>query len=227
MREEDFWDGLNDPVKKGEIIEVSVEFQDFKNDSNVFAVLQPYCVPGEVVDTARLTYRFRPKPPVPKSRDLTLEDYEFIVFGGVDEKNRVDHEVRRWIPLEVLPALRDGEGDLDSWRQSPLRPLVERLNLPDVTLTAVAKGIDQATAQLLSEPEVQKLTDDIKTRLSKMVGTVAKINPSLGFAPTIPERLARALRLFGDGSSQRPVGELSLGVDNLLRWNPLLGQDQG
>ena len=216
LREEDFWDGLNDPVKKGEIVEISIEFQDFKNDSNVFAVLQPYCVKGPVEDTARLTYRYRPKPAIPLNRDLTTEDYEFVVFGGEDDKNRVDHDVRRWIPVEVLPALRDGEGDLDAWRQSPLRPLVERLNLPDLTLEAVAKGIDQATFQLLSEPDVQKLTDDIQIRLSKMVGTVAKIDPTLGFAPTIPERLTRALRLFGDGTSKRTVGELSLGVDNLL-----------
>ena len=216
LREDDFWGGLNDPVKNGEIIEVSVEFQDFKNDNSVFAVLQPYCVQGTVQDMARLTYRFRPNPPIPQNRDITIEDYEFVIFGGMDEKNRVDNDVRRWIPVEVLPALRDGEGDLDAWRQSPLRPLVERLNLPEVTLEAVAKGIDQATFQLLSEPEVQKLTDDIQTRLSKMIGSVAKIDPTLGFAPTIPGRLTRALRLFGDGPSQRPVGELSLGVDNLL-----------
>ena len=216
LREEDFWGGLNDPVKNGEVIDISVEFQDFKNDSNVFAVLQPYCVQGPVEDTARLTYRYRPKPSVPKNGDIAIEDYEFVVFGGTEEKNRVDHDVRRWIPVEVLPALRDSEGDLDAWRQSPLRPLLERLNLPDVTLKAAADGIDQATVQLLSEPEVQKLTDDIQTRLSKMVGTVAQIDPTLGFAPTIPERLTRALRLFGDGASQRPVGELSLGVDNLL-----------
>ena len=216
LREEDFWGGLNDPVKNGEIIEVSVEFQDFKNDKSVFAVLQPYCVQGPVQDTARLTYRYRPNPPIPQDRDMTIEDYEFVVFGGMEEKNRVDHDLRRWIPVEVLPALRDGEGDLDAWRQSPLRPLVERLNLPDVTLESVAKGIDKATVQLLSEPEVQKLTDDIQTRLSKMIGSVAKIDPTLGFAPTIPGRLTRSLRLFGDGPSQRPVGELSLGVDNLL-----------
>ena len=49
-----------------------------------------------------------------------------------------------------------------------------------------------------------------------MVGSILKIDPSLGFASTVPERLTRALRMFGDGSNQRPVGELSLGVDNIL-----------
>ena len=216
LREDDFWEGLHEPVKNREIIEISVEFQDFQKDKNVFAVLQPYCILGSVSDTARLTYRFRPKTPLPKDSEPTIGDYEFRVFGGVDEKNRLDFEVRRWIPLEVLPALRDAEGDLAAWRQSPLRPLVERLSISDATLKSVATGIDQATDQLLAEKDVKQLTEDIQARLSKMVGSVLKVDPSLGFTSTIPDRLARALRLFGDGSSQRPVGEMSLGVDNLL-----------
>jgi len=61
LREEDFWDGLTDPVKNKEIIEIAVEFQDFKKDKNIFTVLQPFCVKGSVQDTARLTYRYRPR----------------------------------------------------------------------------------------------------------------------------------------------------------------------
>jgi len=216
MRGEDFWDGLHEPANNKETIEIAVEFQDFLNDQNVFTVLQPYCVKGPVPDTARLTYIFRPKSPLPKNREISIEDYEFLVFGGVDERNRVDFDLRRWMPLEVLPALRDAESDLAAWRQSPLRPLIERLTLPESTLKTVAAGIDQATVRLLAEKDAQQLTQDIQARLSKMVGSVLTIDPSLGFAPTVPDRLVRALRMFGDGPSQRPVGELSLGVNNLL-----------
>ena len=216
LREEDFWGGLDEPTKNKESIEVAVEFQDFQQDKSIFAVLQSFCLPGSGGGIARLTYRFRPKPILPKDREPTIEDYEFVVFGGVDEKNRVDFELRRWMPLEVLPALRDAESDLAAWRHSPLRPLVERLQLSDATLESVATEIDKATQQLLAENDVQQLTQDIRNRLSQMVGSILKIDPSLGFASTIPERLTRALRMFGDGSNQRPVGELSLGVDNIL-----------
>ena len=216
LREEDFWAGLKEPTKYKEVIEIAIEFQDFKKDKSIFAVLQPFCIPGPVADTARLTYRFRPKPSLPKDRDPAIEDYEFVVFGGVDEKNRVDFDLRRWMPLEVLPALRDAESDLAAWRHSPLRPLVERLQLAKTTLDSVATEIDKATQQLLAENDVQQLTQDIRNRLSQMVGSILKIDPSLGFASTVPERLTRALRMFGDGSNQRPAGELSLGVDNIL-----------
>ena len=216
MRLEDFWAGLKEPTKNKEIIEVSIELQDFKKDKGIFAVLQQFCIPGSMADTARLTYRFRPRPSLPKDRELTIEDYEFVVFGGLEEKTRVDYELRRWIPLEVLPALRDAESDLAAWRHSPLKPLVERLRLPAATLEDVAEEIDHATRQLLAENEVQQLTQDIRSRLSQMVGSILMIDPSLGFAPTVPDRLTRALRMFGDGSNQRPVGELSLGIDNIL-----------
>lgn len=216
LREEDFWDGLTDPVKNKEIIEIAVEFQDFKKDKNIFTVLQPFCVKGSVQDTARLTYRYRPRAPLPKGRELTTEDYEFVVFGGVDEKNRISYDDRRWIPIEVLPALRDAESDLSAWRQSPLRPLIEQLRLPTATLDSVATAIDQATGQLLAENDVQQLTTSIGDHLSKMVGRILSIDPSLGFAPTIPDRLTRSLRMFGDGAKKRSVGELSLGVNNIL-----------
>ena len=216
LREEDFWTGLLAPLKNKRTIEVVIEFQDFENEPNLLAVLQSFCIPGQGLNTARLTYRFRPKPSLPKDKEPTIEDYEFVVFGGLDEKNRVDFDIRRWLPIEVLPALRDAESDLAAWRNSPLRPLVERLTVPDPVLYDVAGEIDRATSKLLAESDVKQLNQDIQTRLSQMVGGVLKIDPSLGFTPTLPERLIRSLRMFGDGSSQRPVGELSLGVDNVL-----------
>ena len=96
LREEDFWAGLNEPVKNREVIEVAIEFQDFQKEQSIFAVLQPYCILGPVTDTARLTYRFRPKPSLLKKPQLAIGDYEFVVFGGTDEKNRVDFDTRRW-----------------------------------------------------------------------------------------------------------------------------------
>lgn len=216
LRREDFWDGLKEPVKDEEVIEVSIEFQDFQKDVSVFAVLQSYCIPGSGPATARLTYRFRPISPLPKNRDLTIEDYEFILFGGVNEGQTIDYQFRRWIPIEVLRALRDAERDLSTWRQSPLRPLVENLSISDATLESVATGIDQATDQLLAEKDVNRLIRDIRSRLANMVGSILEIEPTLGFTPTIPERLTRELRMFGDGVKKRSVGELSLGIDNVL-----------
>ncbi|AII57414.1 ATP-dependent nuclease [Dehalococcoides mccartyi] len=216
LKEEDFWDGLKQPVTNKLALEIAVEFQDFQEDKSILAVLQSYLVKGVIPDTARLTYRFRPRSPLPKGRDVTIEDYEFVVFGGVDEKNRVGYDVRRWMPIELLPALRDAESDLSAWRDSPLRPLIERLQIPPAKLDTVAGSIDQATNELMKEKDVQTLIASIESRLVKMIGGVISVGPSLGFTPTNPDRLLRSLRMFGDGTSKRNVSDLSLGINNIL-----------
>ena len=216
LREDDFWDGLANPVKAHEVVEVSIELTDFKGDQNLFSILQQYLVKGGTPDTARLTYQFRPKTPLPQDRPLTIGDYEFVIFGGENEANQVGYRERRWLALEVLPALRDAESDLSSWRRSPLRPLVERLAVTDNTLQVVATALDAATGQLLSEQGVQDLETGIQQRLQKMIGGLIAIEPSLGFASSRPDRLLKGLGLYGDGQFKRPVGDLSLGVSNVL-----------
>ena len=72
LREEDFWAGLKEPIKNKEIIEVVVEFRDFQNDTHSFAILQPFCIPGTSATTARLTYRFRPKPAMSQEDSPTV-----------------------------------------------------------------------------------------------------------------------------------------------------------
>ena len=41
LRFEDFWDGLERPLKKNDEIEVSLEFRDFEKSENLLAVLGP------------------------------------------------------------------------------------------------------------------------------------------------------------------------------------------
>ena len=56
LRQEDFWDGLVDPIKNNSSIEIVVEFEDFQGDKNILAVLQPYLVAGSGVDDLALAY---------------------------------------------------------------------------------------------------------------------------------------------------------------------------
>ena len=53
-------------------------------------------------------------------------DYEFVLFGGNRPENSVGYELRRWMPMDLFPALRDAESDLARWTRSPLRPLLDR-----------------------------------------------------------------------------------------------------
>ena len=216
LRPEDFWDGLQSPMTTREIIEVVIEFMGFADDTSLLAILQDSLIQGEPEPAARFTYRFRPRPTLDPEKVPTEEDYEFIIFGGIDERNRISYEERRWLPLDVLPALRDAEADLGSWRRSPLRPLLDRLQVPENDVQEAAKKIDEATGTLLELPRLKDVDSHIKKRLEKMVGALFAVDPSLGFTPTDASRILRSLRLYIDGDKQRALSEASLGISNVL-----------
>jgi putative ATP-dependent endonuclease of OLD family len=215
LREEDFWDGLERPLRKDARIVVSVELTDFEDDENQLAVLAEHLVePSPMV--ARLTYVWQPLP------GLTGEprkdaDYEFFVYGGDRPENRVNYDVRRRLPLELLPALRDCEGDLARWSRSPLRPLLDKAagDIDRNDLESLAQGVDAATAELAKIDEVKSVAESIAKKLTDMVGSAQALETLLRFSPTDPDKLIRALRIFIDGG-KRGISDASLGSSNLL-----------
>ena len=100
LRLEDFWDGLERPLKKEGVIEISAEFRDFEDNENLLAVLADHLVKPDPM-VARITYLFRPtlgREEAPKSE----ADYEFVIFGGNRPDNHVGYELRRWMPMPGL-----------------------------------------------------------------------------------------------------------------------------
>ncbi len=215
LREEDFWDGLDRPLSKDDRIIVSVEFSGFQGEEMQVADLADYLVEPEPM-VARLTYVFQPRPTLtdPPSKQ---SDYEFFVFGGDDPENRVYHDTRRRLPLDLLPALRDAEGDLANWRHSPLRPLMEKVAsvIDRAELENIVADISNATDAVIAIEEVKALVQKIETRMTEIAGPLHALETSLGFSPTDPDRLLRTLRLFID-SGRRSITDASLGSANLL-----------
>ena len=67
----------------------------------------------------------------------------------------------------------------------------------------------------LENKPLRKLAKQIATRLENMAGVSQALDTTLGFTPTDPDRLLRAIRLLIDGG-QRSVSDASLGSANLL-----------
>lgn len=215
LREEDFWDGLPRPLTRNDGITVAVEIADFENNENQLAILAEHLVKSDPM-VARLSYVWQPIPghDGDPAKDA---DYEFFVYGGDRRENRISYEVRRRLPLELLPALRDCEGDLGRWTRSPLRPLLDKAAgaVDRAALEGLAEGIDDATAELAKVDEVKEVATSIVDKLKEMVGSSQVIETVLRFSPTDPDRLIRALRLFIDGG-KRGIADASLGSANLL-----------
>lgn len=210
----DFWDGL-DVVDQNSSIIVTVEIKDFEGDLDVLAVLTDFRLDGDA-DTVRLTYQLRPEPGLghaPASDD----DFSFLCFGGEDEAKRFGHDLRRRITMDLLPALRDAEGDLVAWRRSPLRPLVEDafVGIDTDALAAIGEKITEASGAVLEFDEVELLEGRIAELFLAMSGPKQNVNPSLGFSATDAARINRQIRLLID-EGRRGIADASLGSANLI-----------
>jgi putative ATP-dependent endonuclease of the OLD family len=215
LRDEDFWDGLQRPLTRTDKITISIDLTDFEGNENHVALLAEYLVEPEPM-TARLTYVFQPLETL-EGEPAKESDYEFILYGGDRPENPLGFKIRQGLPLDLLPALRDAEGDIANWRRSPLRPLLDvvsgRINRED--LAALAAGITAATHTVAENEQVRALVDAINDRMRAMVGASHAVETTLGFSPTDPERLLRTLRLFID-DGKRDMGAASLGSANVL-----------
>lgn len=215
LQRTDFWDGLGDTPSRDDQIEISVDLTDFDDDEDLLAVLAEHLIQPEPM-ISRISFVFRCKT-TPKDKPTANVEHEFLTYGGDREENRVGYEVRSGLPLDILPALRDAEGDLLAWQRSPLKPLLERAAqaISPEDLHDIADQVLDATKVVTDRVEITALAEMIVTRMTDMVGSGQSLEAVLGFSPTDPDRLIRSIRLFIDGG-RRSIGDASLGSANLL-----------
>ncbi|MEV7145383.1 AAA family ATPase [Streptomyces sp. NPDC093084] len=221
LRREDFWDGLSngrenwDPKKEGHEVTISIEIGDFADDDRISAVLADAIVCREPL-TARLTYRYGPRA-IPGQED---EDpvYSWAIYRGTDEDNLMPAELRGYLHLSFLHALRDVESDVANWRRSPLRQLLEAAaeSATSEQLAQIVQAVEEANGQVGKLPSVEALGNNITDLMTEMVGESHALEAELGVASTDPQRLIRTLRIFVDGDSRRPLSSASVGTLNVL-----------
>jgi putative ATP-dependent endonuclease of OLD family len=210
----DFWDGLA-AIEVDTTITIAVDIKEFDDDLDVLAVLTDYRLPHDPT-TARLTYQFRAQPGLSHS-PRSDADFAFICFGGEDETKIFGHELRRRIPMDLLPALRDAEGDLAAWRRSPLRPLVEDafVAIDREDLEKIGERIAEAAKAAIEFDEVKTLASKIADLFIAMSGTRQDVRPTLGFSATDATRINRQICLLID-EGRRGITDASLGSANLI-----------
>lgn len=215
LRVEDFWDGIARPLDKDARIRISIDIADFEDDEGHLAVLAEHLLQPEPM-VARLTYEFGPFPGLDHN-PIKDEDFEFLTYGGDRPENRIGYDVRKRIPMEVLHALRDAEGDLARWTKSPLKPLIDRAKseVKWSDLQALADGVSKETNKFAGLKPISGLASRINDKLKAMAGANQAIETALGFSPADPDKLLRALRLLFDGK-KRDISEASLGTANVL-----------
>lgn len=232
LKEEDVHEGAIGPrgfgLPGGAEVTVEVEFSGFDDDPEAVAALSGALTHLKRPMRAALTYRFAPQARLELSNDNDVvesavedepdyspNDYDFRVMKRGDPTTDAAR-TRRLISLRVLPALRNAEADLDRWNRSPLRTLLENLDLDPAKLAAVAKDIDDAASKLALDPEIDGLQQRLADRLHDMVGPRLPVEPTVGVTSSRPDSLVRSLRLFMDAARTRSIADASLGAANVL-----------
>lgn len=239
LRAEDIHDGALGPsgpgLSGGVQVTIELDLSGFDDDEEAVSILSGALVDVVTPKRARLTYRFAPRDRLdvdPETGELddfrgdhdttrTPADYDYLLTQGEDTTTEAGR-VRRYVSLRVLPALRDAEGDLARWNRSPLRTLLEELDLDADQLKAVATDIDLAADKLAKEPGIDDLQKRLAARLKALVGPQLPVDPTVGIASTDPDSLLRGLRLFVDAARTRTVGDTSLGAANVLYLGMLM-----
>ena len=215
LRMEDFWDGLQRPLTADICIWVSIDIADFEDNVDHLAILAEHLV-QPVPMVSRLSYVFRAKPDL-KEPPQKESDYEFTVYGADRPENRIGYDLRRRLPMDLIPALRDCEGDLARWTRSPLRPLLDHAagKIDRAKLEALTGELDDIAGNIAEIPEVKVVAEAISKKLNEMVGSAQALEMMLRLSPSDTDRLIRALKLFIDGGI-RGISDASLGTANLL-----------
>lgn len=222
LTRDDFWDGLSqgapdfDPFIQRSEITISIDISDFENDAQIVTALSDALIAASPL-TARLTYRYGPI-----ADDLAAPDarppYRGAIYGGENLDRPIAASLLSYVDLLHLPALRDVESDIRSWRRSPLRALLEAASeaISQEELDEIAASMQSANAEMNSLAPIKNLGDKISEKLGDIVGVLNAVETSLGATSEDPLRVIRGMKLFVDGQAQRPLSTASLGTLNVL-----------
>lgn len=209
----DFWDGCD--LSKKPQIEIHLDFTDFDNDHFLTALLTDYRLSDDY-KTIRLSYVFRCKPEI-TGLPTSSEDFEFLIYGGGVETRAIQNQVRKRISLDLLDALRDAENQLGSWRNSPLRPLIENAmgSIDSSELDKVSVDLEAANKKIVEQPAIKLLNDSLGEKIVGLAGQAHDLKTSLRFSNADPLRLFRTLGVYID-DGKRSIAEASLGSANVM-----------
>jgi putative ATP-dependent endonuclease of OLD family len=237
LDEDDFFRRCGPPAATQ--ILISLEFSDFDKSVGAEAAVGKWL--QMETNTARLTYRFRPKPTVRQAianlerdeRSLTIADYGFERVGGTERLEVdsvldsswnddfgcrvVDSDVQNYLFVE-LPALRDAVRDLRQVRQSPLFRLLQTVELSKEDSTVIADAMAAANRAVRDAEAITGLGKSIDTTYRELTRGLNILNVRLGLTEATIPAILRSLGLL---LTDRHLDEFEmsrngLGFNNLL-----------
>jgi len=216
LRIEDIWSGVGSSIPPDTEIEIAIDFTDFSKNKDLLGILGLYEL-DESPGTARIIYVCRAKDKKIGIRKDTDLDYYWYGKSTGDDGLEIEKTLRQRIRIDVIQALRDADKDLNNWRNSPARVLLETaLSLSEQSeLEKIAQKVSESNKEVLAVGPIKKLDASVRDMVNGISGTHGPEGMRLGMLPATTDKLVRAIRILIDNGT-RSLGEESLGLSNVI-----------
>lgn len=207
LNESDFYDGLVEPMKNGEIIEIMIEIRGYEHNKTVLSMMSDATI-SDNPPTLRLTYQFYP------SSDTN--EYTYTIFQGNRPEVLFTHNHRKFLNIKVINAIRDVESEMRNSRKSPINNLLKEYEFDKDELEDIGAKLKEQSNEILSIDELIDLENKINNRFKSTLGTQSFSKIALETVDVDPNRILNTLKLMIGEEKQRPTSETSLGINNIL-----------
>lgn len=208
LTEEDFFDGLKNPVENGLEIKIKVFISNYEDNGNIMAQLSDATVNDNGEKKLLITYKY-----YPIENKEGKNEYSYIIFKGENEDNKFTYEDRKYLNIKVIKAIRDVESEINNSRTSPLNKLIKSYCIEKSELEAIAEKLADNGADVLELDEIVDLGNNINNSFSNILGIENDFDVSLKTINIDPNKLLNSMKVM---MAQRDTTDVSLGVNNLL-----------
>jgi putative ATP-dependent endonuclease of the OLD family len=207
LKETDFFDGLEEPLANNIEVVICIELQGFEHNKQLKALLCDAVV-NEDPFTASLTYKYKVVNP-------STKEYGYFIYLGENEEISFGYRERKILNFMVIDAIRDVESDLKSERRSPIKKLINRMDISGDKLVEIAEAMKGNNDEILKIDEISVLRKSINNQLRRVISSNIDAEIDLQTNNVIPSKVLNNINL-SIGSRARSVKDSSLGINNLI-----------
>lgn len=206
LNEDDFFDGLINPVENNLEIIIQIFISNYQNNGNIMAQLDDATVNDEGEKKLKVTYKYYPM-------ENDSNNYGYIIYKGDNEENKFTYEDRKYLNIKVIKAIRDVEREINNSRNSPLSKLIKSYCIEKNDLNEIADSLSESGANILKLDEIIDIGRNINGSFSSILGMDSGLEVSLKTMNIEPNKILNSMKIM---MANRESEDVSLGLNNLL-----------
>ena len=208
LSEDDFFEGLENPVDNNLEIVIQVFISNYQDNGNIMAQLDDATVNDEGEKKLKITYKY-----YPIESGNGKSKYGYIIFKGDNEENKFTYEDRKYLNIKVIRAIRDVEREINNSRNSPLSKLIKGYCIEKDDLNQIADNLSQSGADILELDEIVDVGRNLNISFSNILGLDNGLEVSLKTMNIDPNKILNSMKVM---LANREAEDVSLGLNNLL-----------